>query len=121
MASPSSSAVAEGSTKRKKGASAPHLKSRSKNARKLKRQAEDAEITQLEQGATSFRREGHARGARHQKHPHRTHQAQGEQDAEHPEPAAGLRLPGAADQAPRTEGVRLVCALDPPAEEQGDL
>ncbi|GAC77571.1 RNA Helicase [Moesziomyces antarcticus T-34] len=54
MASPSSSAVAEGSTKRKKGASAPHLKSRSKNARKLKRQAEDAEITQLEQGATSF-------------------------------------------------------------------
>ncbi|KAJ1017746.1 hypothetical protein NDA16_005065 [Ustilago loliicola] len=46
--------AAEGSTKRKKGGPAPHLKSRSKNARKLKRQVEDAEITQLEQGANSF-------------------------------------------------------------------
>ena len=48
------SSAAEGSTKRKKGGPAPHLKSRSKNARKLKRQVEDAEITQLEQGATAF-------------------------------------------------------------------
>ncbi|SPO31003.1 probable HCA4 - can suppress the U14 snoRNA rRNA processing function [Ustilago trichophora] len=48
------SSAAEGSTKRKKGGPAPHLKSRSKNARKLKRQVEDAEITQLEQGANSF-------------------------------------------------------------------
>ncbi|EST08766.1 DNA/RNA helicase, DEAD/DEAH box type, N-terminal [Kalmanozyma brasiliensis GHG001] len=46
--------AAEGSTKRKKGGAAPHLKSRSKNARKLKRQTEDAEIAQLEQGASSF-------------------------------------------------------------------
>ncbi|SPO30744.1 probable HCA4 - can suppress the U14 snoRNA rRNA processing function [Ustilago trichophora] len=48
------SSAAEGSTKRKKGGPAPHLKSRSKNARKLKRQVEDAEITQLEQSANSF-------------------------------------------------------------------
>ncbi|CDR88776.1 probable HCA4-can suppress the U14 snoRNA rRNA processing function [Sporisorium scitamineum] len=48
------SSAAEGSTKRRKGGPAPHLKSRSKNARKLKRQAEDAEIAQLEQGANEF-------------------------------------------------------------------
>ncbi|CBQ68943.1 probable HCA4-can suppress the U14 snoRNA rRNA processing function [Sporisorium reilianum SRZ2] len=48
------SSAAEGSTKRKKGGPAPHLKSRSKNARKLKRQVEDAEIAQLEQGANEF-------------------------------------------------------------------
>lgn len=48
------SSAAEGSTKRKKGGVAPHLKSRSKNARKLKRQVEDAEITQLEQAANTF-------------------------------------------------------------------
>ncbi|TKY88847.1 hypothetical protein EX895_002088 [Sporisorium graminicola] len=48
------SSAAEGSTKRKKGGPAPHLKSRSKNARKLKRQVEDAEIAQLEQGASGF-------------------------------------------------------------------
>ncbi|GAC94899.1 hypothetical protein PHSY_002472 [Pseudozyma hubeiensis SY62] len=48
------SSAAEGSTKRKKGAAAPHLKSRSRNARKLKRSAEDAEIAQLEEGAQAF-------------------------------------------------------------------
>lgn len=48
------SSAAEGSTKRKKGGAAPHLKSRSKNARKLKRSAEDAEIAQLEQGIQAF-------------------------------------------------------------------
>ncbi|KAJ1599567.1 hypothetical protein NDA14_004953 [Ustilago hordei] len=46
--------AAEDSAKRKKGGPAPHLKSRSKNARKLKRQVEDAEITRLEQGANNF-------------------------------------------------------------------
>lgn len=46
--------AAEGSTKSKKGGPSPHLKSRSKNARKLKRQTEDAEIAELEQAATAF-------------------------------------------------------------------
>ncbi|PWY98152.1 LOW QUALITY PROTEIN: DEAD-domain-containing protein [Testicularia cyperi] len=51
----SSSANGEGpSSKRKKGGPAPHLKSRSRNARKLKREAQDAEIIELEQGITAY-------------------------------------------------------------------
>ncbi|SNX87119.1 probable HCA4 - can suppress the U14 snoRNA rRNA processing function [Melanopsichium pennsylvanicum] len=48
------SSAAEGSTKGKKGGPSPHLKSRSRNARKLKRHVEDVEITQLEHGINGF-------------------------------------------------------------------